>query len=60
MGGGAVTVSEQITSAITNMVNVVSTNVFPMVTKEPFVYFLAIGIISGACGIFARLRHTVH
>ncbi len=56
MEGAAAT----ITSAVTSMVSMVTTNIFPLVTKEPFVYFLAIALIGGCCGIFARLRRSVH
>lgn len=60
MEGGATSMASAITSAVTAMVGIITTNVTPLVTTEPFVYFLAIGLISGAAGIFAKLRRTVH
>lgn len=59
MSSGGTAMTTAVTSAITSMVGVISSNILPLATSEPFVYFLAIALISGAAGIFARLRHTV-
>lgn len=48
-----------IVTAVGDMVDIVTSSVVPMATSTPFVYFLAIGLIGGAIGLFAKFRHSV-
>lgn len=51
--------SEALSGAVTDIVGVVTNSVVPLATSTPFVYFLAVGLISGAIGLFAKFRHSV-
>lgn len=51
--------SEAISGAVTDIIGVVTNSVVPMATSTPFVYFLVIGLIGGAIGLFAQFRHSV-
>lgn len=48
-----------ITTAVSDIVGVFTTNVVPLLKTEPFVYFLGISVFGLACSVFAMVKHTV-
>lgn len=50
---------EGVTTALGELVDVVTTNVLPLLTSKPLVYWLAAGIFGLCCGIFARAKGII-
>lgn len=53
--GGATT----LTTAVGSIVSIFTTNVVPLITSEPLVYFFAASLLGVAIGIFAHLRGVI-
>lgn len=48
-----------ISSAVGEIVSMFTTNVVPLVTSQPMVYFFAASLLAVAIGIFGRLRGVI-
>ena len=48
-----------LTSAVGSIVSIFTTNVVPLVTSEPLVYFFGASLLGVAIGIFAHLRGVI-
>lgn len=48
-----------ITSAASEIFSMITTHVLPMATSKPFVYYLAIGIVTACVGVIAGVKHAV-
>lgn len=59
MEGDVVTMTQALTTAISGVIDVFTSNVVPLLTTEPFVYFLGMSLFGCACGIFAMVKRTV-
>lgn len=51
--------TEGLTAAVGEVVKVFTTNVVPLITTEPFVYFLGASILGLGIAVFAKLRGTI-
>lgn len=51
---------EGLTTALTQVTGIMTTNILPLVTTAPFSYYFALSIIGVGCGVFAVLRNAVH
>lgn len=51
--------AETLTTALTTVTNIFTTNVVPLLKAEPFNYFLALSLFGVGCGIFSRVRNIV-
>ena len=52
--------SNAVTGAVGSVVEIFTTNVMPLVTSEPIVYFLGAGLVVTVIGVFRKLRSSVH
>lgn len=59
MEGGVTTMAESLTTAITEVVDIFTTNVVPLLTTAPFSYFLGLSLFGAGCAIFAKVRGIV-
>ena len=50
--------SSTFSSAVTEVMNIFSTNVLPLATQKPFVYFLVIAVIGAVIGLYARFKNS--
>jgi hypothetical protein len=50
---------ESLVSAVGDVVKIFTTNVVPLITTEPFVYFLGASLLGLGIGVFSQLRHTI-
>lgn len=50
---------ETITSSLGELVDVMTTNVLPLLTSKPLVYWLSAGIFGLGCGIFAKAKGII-
>lgn len=48
-----------ITTALGEIVDIMTTNVLPLLTSTPLVYFLALSLFGVGCGVFARARGII-
>lgn len=46
-------------SAVGDVVGIFTTNVVPLITTTPFVYFLGASLFGLGCGVFAKVRHII-
>lgn len=46
-------------SAVADVVGIFTTNVVPLITTTPFVYFLGASLFGLGCGVFAKVRHII-
>lgn len=51
--------AESLTGAITEVVEIFSTNVVPLLTTAPFSYFLGASLFGLGCGVFAKVRGII-
>lgn len=51
--------SEALTGAVGSVVKVFTTNVVPLITTEPFVYFLGASILGLGIAVFRKLRGSI-
>lgn len=50
---------EVLTGAIGDVVEIFTTNVVPLITTEPFVYFLGASLLGLGIAVFGKLRGTI-
>lgn len=50
---------ETLTSAISDVVSICTTNVLPVLTSSPMVYFFAASLFGLGCGVFAKVRGII-
>lgn len=48
-----------LTTAIGDIVSILTTNVIPLVTSEPLVYWFAAGLFGLGCTVFARVKGII-
>ena len=48
-----------LTGAVSDVVSIFTTNVVPLITSSPFVYFFGASLIGLGIGVFRKLRKTV-
>ena len=51
--------TESLTSAVSSVVSIFTTNVVPLITTEPFVYFLGASLLGVGIAVFGKLRGTI-
>lgn len=49
-----------ITSGISGITSIFTTHVVPMLTTEPFNYFLGASLLGLGIGVFVKFRHGIH
>ena len=50
---------ETLTGAIADVVSIFSTNVLPILSEKPMVYFLAASLFGLGCGVLAKVRGII-
>ena len=48
-----------LTNAISEVVSIFTTNVVPLLTTRPFIYFLGASLFGLGCGVFAKVRRII-
>lgn len=51
--------TESITSGITAVVDIFTSNVVPLLSSAPFNYFLGLSLFGAGCAVFAKVRGIV-
>ena len=51
--------SASLTQAIADVVSIFSTNVVPLLTSAPLVYFLGASLFGLGCGVFAKVKGII-
>lgn len=51
--------TDSLTSGISTVVSIFTTNVVPILTTAPFVYFLGLSLFGAGCAVFAKVRGIV-
>ena len=51
--------TETLTSGISSVVEIFTTNVVPLLTTAPFNYFLGASLFGLGCGVFAKVRGII-
>ena len=52
--------AEALTGAVSDVVSIMTTNVIPLVTSTPFVYFFGLTLFGMGCGVFRKVRKAIH
>lgn len=58
MLGAETTVS--LTGAVSELISMATTNVLPLLTTTPYVYWFAGGLVTVIIGIVAAVKHAAH
>lgn len=51
--------TDALISSIGDVVEIFTTNVVPLLTTTPFVYFLGASLFGLGCGVFAKVRGII-
>lgn len=57
--GGTVSMGEAIQTGLTTVIDIFTTNVIPLLSQEPFNYFLGLALFGCGCAVFAKVRGIV-
>lgn len=52
--------AEGLTGAVSDVVSIMTTNVVPLVTATPFVYFFGLTLFGMGCVVFRKVRKAIH